>query len=434
LLADIVLVVVSGLVLLTIMAGVTWLGHRFAWSPELQRKAVHVATGLYATCLPFMFAELWPVLLLIGLSGGAMLVLRHPRLARTRVGATLHGIERKSYGELLLAASIGIVFALSLGKPVLYVLPMAVLTLSDAAAALIGTQYGRHLFTVEAGTKSAEGVVAFFLVTWIVAMIILLLASDIARANVVLLSLLIAAFGAMVEADSWRGLDNLFVPVGIHLFLAAHLQSPPLTLFLLASSFLIVLAAILASARLLKLSMHAARGYTILVFLICAVTAPHNAIVPVMAVLAHLVAGRARPCQSAHPHLDFLAAVACVALFWLFLGEVSHVNALNAYNLTFAGAALVFVTVAAGNRPLRPLFLAAAAVGLAGFIFMVTGWNADRTNGQSLPWAWVVASLLLCMLVPVRWPALLDRHRGPRTVALAMTAPLAAFISLALLP
>ena len=427
-LADIVLVVLSALALLTIMTGVMWLGHRFAWGPELQRKAVHVATGLYATSLPFMFAELWPVLLLIGLSGGAMLALRHPRLATTRIGATLHGVGRKSYGELLLAASIGIVFALSIGKPVLYVLPMAVLTLSDAAAALVGTRYGRHLFTVEAGTKSAEGVVAFFLVTWIVAMVILLLASDIARANVVLLSLMIAAFGAMVEADSWRGLDNLFVPVGIHLFLAAHLQSPPLTLLLLAMSFLIVLAAILASARALRLSIHAARGYTILVFLICAVTAPHNAIVPVMAVLAGLAAGRVRPCQSPHPHLDFLAAVAGVALLWLFVGEVTRVNALNAYNLTFAGTALALVTLAAGNRL---HFVGVATAGLAALVFALVGWNAARTDGQSLPWQWVALCFALCILVPLRWPAFLDRQRGPRTVALAMAAPLAAFISIA---
>ena len=99
------------------------------------------------------------------------------------------------------------------------------LTLSDAAAALIGTRYGRKLFAVEAGTKSLEGVAMFFLVTWIVAMVLLLLMTDIGRVNVVLLSLAVAAFGALVEADSWRGFDNLFVPVGIHLFLARHLET-----------------------------------------------------------------------------------------------------------------------------------------------------------------------------------------------------------------
>src|ERR1700722_18064654 len=195
---DIALVVVSLIVLVTVMIGVKWLGSRFSWRPELARKGVHVATGLYATFLPFMFGEVWPVLLLVGIAAAAMLVLRLPRLAKDGLGSTLHGVERHSYGELLLAAAIGVVFALSIGNPVLYVLPMAVLTLSDAAAALVGTRYGRKFFEVEAGNKRAEGGGAFFLVTWIVAMVVLLLLSDIGRGNVILLSLIIAAFGAMV--------------------------------------------------------------------------------------------------------------------------------------------------------------------------------------------------------------------------------------------
>ena len=53
---------------------------------------------------------------------------------------------------------------------------------------MIGTRYGRKQFAVEAGTKSLEGVAMFFLVTWIVAMVLLLLMTDIGRINVVLLS------------------------------------------------------------------------------------------------------------------------------------------------------------------------------------------------------------------------------------------------------
>ena len=234
---EIALVVVSLIVLAAVMTGVSWLGSRFSWRPELARKGVHVATGTYATFLPFMFGEVWPVLLLIGMAATAMLVLRLPHLANAGLGSTLHGVARQSYGELLLAAAIGVVFALSIGNPVLYVLPMAVLTLSDAAAALVGTRYGRKFFEVEAGTKSAEGVAAFFLVTWIVAMVVLLLLSDVGRGNVILLSVIIAAFGAMVEADSWHGLDNLFVPVGIYLFLAGHIATPPQDLLVLAATF-----------------------------------------------------------------------------------------------------------------------------------------------------------------------------------------------------
>lgn len=431
-LAQLGLIVASVAMLLAVMAAVKLAGRRYAWSAELQRKCVHVATGLYALTLPLTFSERWPVLALIGLAGTVMLVLRLPRFAETGIGSTLHGVERKSYGELLLALSVGFIFCFSLDNPVLFVLPITVLTLSDAAAAMIGTRYGRRLFAVEAGTKSLEGVTMFFLVTWIVAMVLLLLMTDIGRINVVLLSLAIAAFGALVEADSWRGFDNLFVPVGIHLFLARYLNAEPLVLLVLTATFIATLCAILVLAPKLKLTNHAARGYTVLIFLICAVTAPHNAILPVAAVLTHLVARRVRPCLSAYPDLDFLAAVAGVALFWLFVGESTGHNALNAYNLTFAGSVLVFLTIAFGHSRLP--FAAIAALLLGGVMLTIAHWNVAATQWHEPLWPWIAASFALCFIAPAIWPHLLDRYRAPRALALALPVPLVFFVTRVFVP
>ena len=41
--------------------------------------------------------------------------------------------------------------------------------------------------------------------------------------------------------------------------------------------------------------------------------------------------GRSRP----YPDLDLIAAVSGAAMFWLFLGDYTGQNALNAYNLGF---------------------------------------------------------------------------------------------------
>jgi phytol kinase len=418
------LILASAALMLLIMAAVKFLGRRYEWSAELQRKCVHVATGVYALTLPLTFSETWPVLVLLILVCGVMLVLRLPRFAKTGLGATLYGVERKSYGELLLALSVGFIFYFSIGKPILYVLPIAVLTLSDAAAALIGTRYGRKHFAVEAGTKSLEGVAMFFLVTWIVAMIALLLLTDIGRLNVVLLSVVVAAFGALVEADSWRGFDNLFVPVGIHLLLTSYLDTSPQQLLLLAGIITGALLAVMTLAPRLGLSNHAARAYTVLVFLICAVTAPHNAILPLAAVFAHVAARSARPCKSPYPDLDLLAAVAGVALFWLFLGEYLARNSLNVYNLTFAGAALIFIALAAGRR----LVLIAPAAGIlfAG-VLIIAGRNPEYAQWHGALWPWIAASFALCLLIPVVRPDLLDNYRAPRALALALVAPLALF-------
>jgi phytol kinase len=418
------LVFASAAALVVIMAAVKALGARYAWSAELQRKSVHMAIGAYALTLPFMFSEFWPVGLLIALVGAIMLVLRLPRFSHSSLGSTLHGVERKSYGELLLAVSVGFIFYFSLGKPVLYILPIAVLTLSDAAAALIGTRYGRQHFAVEAGTKSIEGVAMFCLVTFIVAMVTLLIMTDVGRVNVVLLSFVIAAFGALVEADSWRGFDNLFVPVGLHLFLASHLDTDPVGLLLIAALFLAILMAVLTLAPLIGLSQHAARAYTVLFFLICAVTAPHNALLPLAAVLAHLTARQARPCKSRYPDLDFLVVAVGIALFWLFIGEYTARNARDVYNLTFAGAAVGYLALAAGRR----YGLAVLAAGVLLLATLGIAWlNSDygQWHGLLLPWA--AASFVLCLIVPVLWPTAFDRHRGPRMLGLALLVPLCLF-------
>ena len=411
--------------LLAAMAGAHVLAQRFGWSAELQRKCVHVTTGLYALSLPLTFGEVWPVLLLSVLSIAVMAAMRLPAMARSRIGSTIHGIERKSYGEILLAVAVGFTFFRSIDNPVLYVLPILVLTFSDAAAALAGVHYGKRLFTVEDGVKSFEGVTIFFLVTFIIAMVTLLLMTDIERPNVILLSLVVAAFGALLEADSWRGLDNLFVPVGLHLFLQNNLDTPAGDLLLGSAVFVAILLGLALLAPRLDLTPHAARGYGILAFLIMSVTATHNALLPLAALVAFMGARRIAPCRSPHADLDFLAMAAGVGALWLFLGEWSGHNAINLYNLTFAGAAAAFSMLALKDRPLLAIGLA-LAFGAA--VFALVPYNSAAARWMPAFAAAIAASLALCILATVIAPDRLARWRTPRVFALALVVPVLLFI------
>lgn len=424
--AQLLLIAASVGGLLATMAGVHWLARRHAWPAELQRKCVHVATGLYALTLPLTFSETWPVLLLCALAVVVMGVMRLPALAGSGIGSTIHGVERKSYGEILLAVAVGFTFFRSVGQPVLFVLPILVLTFSDAAAALTGVNYGRRLFAVEDGAKSVEGVVMFFLVTFILAMVTLLLMTDIARANVIVLSLVVAAFGALLEADSWRGLDNLFVPVGLHLFLQNNLETSPAGLVAGAFGFVALIAGLLTAAGRLGMTRHAARGYGVLAFLILSVTALHNALLPLCAFAAFLMLRRRQPCRSSYPDLDFLAAAAGTAVLWLFLGEWSGHNAINLYNLSFAGVATALAALLLHDRP-------AAAAALTAGLGALT-WALQFLNDPQSRWIagfamLIVASLALCCAVALLAPRLFDRYRSLRAFALAMTLPLFLFIA-----
>jgi phytol kinase len=406
--------------LLAAMVGVHLLAARYRWSAEIQRKCVHVTTGLYALSLPVTFSEPWPVLVLCAVSVLVMGTMRLPMLAKSAIGSTIHSVERKSYGEILLAVAIGFTFFRSTGHTVLYVLPILILTFSDAAAALTGVRYGTRIFTVEDGTKSLEGVVMFFLVTFILAMIALLLLTDIARLNVILLSFVVAVFGAQLEADSWRGFDNLFVPVGLHLFLANNLASAPISLLAEGLSFIAMLVCFHCAAPGLRLTRHAARSYAVLAFLILSVTALHNVILPLVAFIAFLMLRPIRPCQSPYPDLDFLACAAGVAALWLFAGELTGHNSINLYNLTFAGAATVFIVVAAHHRQTPAVAL---LIGLALAVIVIAPMNAAASRWLgSLP-LWVAISMIPCAALPWLRPEFFDRYRSPRAFLCALMVP-----------
>lgn len=409
------------LALLGVLGFARWLAEKDGLGAEGQRKLAHMAAGLSALSLPLLFDEPWPVMLLMGLSLLVLGALRLPALRRSGLGAAIHSVQRDSFGEIYLILAVGFLFLRSQGEPILYVLPLLLLALADAAAALVGSTYGRSRFAVASGEKSLEGVAAFFIVAFVVSMIALLLLTEIPRPAVILLGLMTAAFAALVEADSWRGLDNLFVPVGAHFLLASYLDAPLSELAAMAGVFLIALWAALRIAPRLGLSDHAARASTVLIFLVCAVTQAQNAILPALAILAHLAARRLRPDSSAFPDLDFLAAAALVSLLWLGVGEGFGPTAINLYGLTFAGVAAAHGALAL-PRSRRWLWAPGAAV-LGGLMVLI-----GRSNLHSPEWGggfvfWILPSLLLAGLGPLLRPEAFAEWRRTKVFAAALLIP-----------
>ncbi|WP_119304453.1 diacylglycerol/polyprenol kinase family protein [Dongia deserti] len=424
---NLALVAASILLLLGVMAGVKAAAGSLAIGKETQRKLIHVATGLYCIALPLIFDERWPILVLVAAALVVLLALRSPQIMKTGLASTLHGVERNSHGEIYLVLAVGFLAFRTEGDLVAYVLPLLVLTLSDAAAALVGVAYGRRKLDVEEGAKSVEGAVAFFATTCLIAMILLLLITDVPRLSVVLLSLMIAAFGAMVEVNSWKGLDNLFIPVGLHLFLVSHLDSPPVQLLVLTAGFLLVAAFVLAAAPMLQVTRQAAKAATVLIFLVCSVTAPHNAILPAVAILAHLAARRSRPCRSRHPDLDLLGTVAGISLIWLFVGEYAGMTAINMFNFTFGIAAVMLLTLASSVWPKWAVAASVAAIFAA--LLVIAGWNPPTAQWHPLLWPWAATAMAGGCLLALWAPGWFDRYRGPRVFALALIVPVLLFVT-----
>lgn len=423
-LPQIALAVGSVIVLLGLMAVVKHNATTYGLSPEVQRKLVHIGTGCYALTLPWLFPDRWPVYMLIGLTLGVMAVLRMPRFAKGGIGATLHAVERRSYGDLLLALAVGVVFLLADGRLILYVLPIAVLTLSDAAAALTGSRYGTRFFQIEDGQKSVEGSVAFFMITLIVAMVCLLLLSDVPRANVILLAVIVAGFGTLVEADSWRGFDNFFLPAGLMVFLEARMTSDPATLVTIMLVFSAAIWIALRSAPLLGLTGHAARVYVIAAFLLVSVVAPPFAVLPVLVFVTHAISCRIRPCKAVYPELDCVAALALLSFAWLASEKITGNNGLHYYSLTAMGMSVSFMAlIVAGLSP--AVRFGSVALSGAVLVWLYHGLMGD--DGGSLIW-FALGSAVFAAVLPLMGAGWFQTARAGKIACLAVVLPLVAYV------
>ena len=412
--------------LIAAIAIIRHLGRRLAWTGEVMRKGVHVVVGLYALLLPVLFDARWPVVLLIVVAVGLMLWFRRPASRASGLGAAIHSVERRSWGDVLLALAIGFVFLRAGDSYILYALPIAIVALSDAAAALTGSTYGRRRFVIEDGVKSWEGVVAFFAVTWILGLVMLLLITDVPRLNVVVLSLAIALFGATVEAVSWRGLDNLFVPICVQLFLLGYLRAEPETLAILAATFFTAILLIVLLGVRLGLSAHASRAFVVAIFSFLGVAGPYGTVLPALIMLAHLAARKVRPCRSGHADLDFIGMLGGAALIWLFIGETIGPTAINLYNMSLAGVLLAYVLMAMAVD--RRFALAGYAAVLSAYILLISVGPRGARWAIGLPET-AAASLAIVLVALVARRDWFDRWRAPRVAAVASVVPMTAYLA-----
>jgi phytol kinase len=211
--------------LAAVMCGMRLAQKRFAIHPELSRKIVHISLGLATLSFPWLFRESWPVVALAALTVAIMAALRWVPSLQSLFGEVLGGVRRFSLGEFYYPIAVATVFVLSQGDPLLFCVPLLILTLADAVAALIGVRYGTRRFVTIDTKKSVEGSVAFFMVAFFTAHVPLLLWTQTGRAESLLIALTLALLVMILEAVSWRGLDNLLIPLGGFLLLKTYLHT-----------------------------------------------------------------------------------------------------------------------------------------------------------------------------------------------------------------
>ena len=178
--------------------------------PETTRKLLHVGSGILTLAFPFVFVDLWPVVLL---SGGAALVLAAARFVPVlRCSGVVGRVERASWGEFYFPLSVVILFWLSLGEhALLFVIPVLVLTLADTAGAVVGTRFGMTRYC--GAGKSVEGSLAFAVVAFVSVCAPLMAWSRVGAPEALMTAATLALLLALLEGAAQRGLDNLLIPI-----------------------------------------------------------------------------------------------------------------------------------------------------------------------------------------------------------------------------
>jgi phytol kinase len=322
--------------------------------PELLRKILHVGMGLVAIAFPWLFDRLWPVAILGILSLGGMIALRRVNWLAAGFGTIVSGVHRISLGELYFPLAIAIqwLFYLYEEAPtqiriLLYCIPLLLLTLADAVAALVGVNYGRWRYTTADGLKSTEGSFAFFLCAFLCVHIPLLLATDTGKVETLLIALLLAWVAMLFEAIAWAGLDNLVLPLVSHLLLKIYLDLSvgQLEMRLVVTAALMVFVLVYRTRTTLQGG--AVLGTCLIGYICWALGGWRWLLAPVILFVAYTLLSPRTEANSSRIHnIHAVLGVTSAGLIWLFLSRLlDRPEFLYLFTLAFA-AELAIIAVA----------------------------------------------------------------------------------------
>jgi phytol kinase len=305
---------------------------------EWVRKLAHVGTGLISISLPWIFSNRLPIFIICGASVALLLTMRYVPLIRGRLSGVLDDVGRESWGEVYFPVSVALLYQLANGNKLLYAVPLVVLALADTVAALAGAEYGKRGYSATGATKTIEGSIAFFCVAFFSVNVALVVFSDAGRIETLLISLDVAVIVMLLEAIAWRGLDNIFIPLGVFILLRLYLAMSIGQLwnrFRVAAALVILVT---AYGRKTTLQGSALLASALVLYVSWALGGWQWLVPPAILLLAYTAffPGKIAPSDRTH-NVYAVLSIASAGLVWLFLSRVwQQPGLLFPYTLSFA--------------------------------------------------------------------------------------------------
>ena len=176
------------------------------YSVDFTRKFIHIAVGMWAFGTVLLFESrtfaIIPPLSFIFIN------------AYSYWQETFKAMETGELGTVYFPLSFVLIVWFLWDQPHLLVASLMPMTWGDAMAAIVGKRVGRRKYSIAGGTRSVEGSLTMFLVSWGATLVpLLLLPSDALGLMAAMgVAAATAAAATAVEAISPWGVDNLAVP------------------------------------------------------------------------------------------------------------------------------------------------------------------------------------------------------------------------------
>ncbi len=183
---------------------------------EITRKFAHFTATLSTLTFPHLFNDHWYVLILALIFFFVLYLSRNSAYLRS-----IHDINRPSAGSYLLPLAIYFTFLIShlMGDRYLFILPMMILAICDPVAGILGInlqQYNQRIriFNREL-QKTWLGSTSFLISSFFISVIVLYLRHMSFDLKTFWLAVIIAITGTVAELLSYKGSDNLFIPMSV---------------------------------------------------------------------------------------------------------------------------------------------------------------------------------------------------------------------------
>ena len=248
--AILALVFVSGILL-----------EKFKVSGQITRQFVHAGVGLLVLTSPFtIHSPLQPSLL-----AGIFIVLNLVNILKGGMKG-IHSTERFSLGTVFFPLSFLILILLYWDKAYILIVGMAIMTISDPLASILGTRLSRDKFFVPwKDKKSVTGLFTIFIsATVIVLVITTWIKPDFSLTRLIILSVTVGIVATAAESISFAGSDNLSLPLLSALMYDIGLETSNEGLLAILGWIFLSLLLALGSYRLKALDISGAFGAMLL--------------------------------------------------------------------------------------------------------------------------------------------------------------------------